>query len=63
MISALDQSQQILEVVQPVDATSGVKNMTGFLIRDGADETTIGSDYGFVEGRAFRFAIENGDEG
>ena len=59
----LDQSQEILEVVQPVYATSGVKNVTGFLIGDGADETTIGADYGFVKGCAFRFVIENGDEG
>jgi hypothetical protein len=36
--------------------------VTGFLIRDDADETTIGSDYGFVKGRAFRLVIENGDE-
>jgi hypothetical protein len=36
--------------------------VTGFLIRDGADETTTGSDYGFVKGRAFRLVIENGDE-
>ena len=59
----LDQSQEVLEVVQTVDPTSGVKNVTGFLIGDGADQTTIGSDYGFVKGGAFRFAIENGDQG
>lgn len=58
----LDESEEVLEVVQPVHATSGLKNVTGFLIRDGADETTIGSDYGFVKGRAFRLVIENGDE-
>ena len=62
MISALIESQEVLEVVQPVDPTSGVKNVTGFLIGDGADETTVRSDYGFVKGRAFRLAIENGDE-
>src|SRR5271156_2518917 len=54
----LDESEEVLEVVQSVHATSGVKNVTGFLIRDGADETTIGSDYGFVKGRAFRLVIE-----
>jgi len=57
----LDESEEVLEVVQSVHATSGVKNVTGFLIRDGADETTIGSDYGFVKGRAFRLVIESGD--
>ena len=50
----LDESEEVLEVVQSVHATSGIKNVTGFLIRDGAYETTTGSEYGLRKGCAFR---------
>jgi hypothetical protein len=45
----LDESEAVREVVQSVHATSGINNVTGFLIGDSADETTTGADYGFVK--------------
>jgi hypothetical protein len=55
-----DEGEKILKIIKPVDAAFGEKDMTGFLISHGADETPISGGNGCIKGCAFRFVVENG---
>ena len=59
----LNEREKILEVVQSVDAMSGEKDVTGFLIGDGANKAAIGGNDGLKKGCAFWFVIEDRNQG
>jgi len=59
----LNEREKILEVVHSVDAMSGEKDVTGFLIGDGADKAAIGGNDGLKKGCAFWLVIEDRNQG
>jgi hypothetical protein len=59
-MGVIAEGEKILKIIKPVDAAFGEKDMTGFLISHGADETPISGGNGCIKGCAFRFVVENG---